>query len=171
MSLGLDDVPVWTWQRLSPRIQFMEGSERQPATERDPSMRCPYCTEVLQADLQTHRHIQDRTGVWEIYSALCASCKRAMILLTMKKKEQDSPYMEILAWPKELNRPPLPPEVVEPYASDYYEASFILADSPRASAALSRRCLQALLREKADVRPGDLSTEIDQSGPGSDPSI
>ncbi len=30
------------------------------------------------------------------------------------------------------------------------------------SAALSRRCLQALLREKAGVKPSDLSREIDQ---------
>ena len=126
-------------------------------------MRCPYCAAVLQADLRTHRHIQDRAGVWEIYSAVCASCKKAMILLTTEKKEKDSPYMEIQAWPKEVNRPLLPPEVVEPYASDYYEACFVLADSPRASAALSRRCLQALLREKADVRPGELSSEIDQA--------
>lgn len=74
-----------------------------------------------------------------------------------------SPDAEIRAWPKEINCPPLPPEVAEPYASDYYEARFVLADSPRASAALSRRCLQALLRDKAEVRPGELSSEIDQA--------
>ena len=79
------------------------------------------------------------------------------------KKEKDSADMEIRAWPKEVDRPPLPPEVVEPYASDYYEACSVLADSPRASAALSRRCLQALLREKAGVGPGDLSSEIEQA--------
>lgn len=126
-------------------------------------MKCPYCTEVLQPDLQTYSHIHDRAGFWEIYSAVCPFCKRAMILLTTKKKDKESPYLEIQAWPKVVNRPPLPAEVVEPYATDYYEACFILADSPRASAALSRRCFQMLLREKADVRPGDLSSEIDQA--------
>jgi Domain of unknown function (DUF4145) len=36
----------------------------------------------------------------------------------------------------------------------------VLADSEKASAALSRRCLQHLLREKAGVKKGDLATEI-----------
>jgi hypothetical protein len=37
-----------------------------------------------------------------------------------------------------------------------------LPDSPKASAALSRRCLQRLLRESAKVKPGDLAKEIQQ---------
>jgi len=37
-----------------------------------------------------------------------------------------------------------------------------LSISPKASAALSRRCLQRLLREKAGVRHGDLAKEIEQ---------
>lgn len=42
----------------------------------------------------------------------------------------------------------------------------MLVDSPKASAALSRRCLQAVLREKAGVQPSDLSREIDAAMPG-----
>ena len=38
----------------------------------------------------------------------------------------------------------------------------MVADSPKASAALGRRCLQHLLREKAGVKPNDLSKEIDE---------
>src|SRR4030088_3523806 len=38
----------------------------------------------------------------------------------------------------------------------------VLADSPKASAALSRRCLQTILREHARVKPQDLSKEIDE---------
>lgn len=141
----------------------MEKLHGQPATEREPPVRCPYCGEALQADLHTQRQIHDRAGVWEIHSGKCASCEKAVILLIAKKQDKSSPYVEIQAWPKEVSRPPLPPEVVEPYASDYYEACFVLADSPRASAALSRRCLQALLREKAGVGPGNLSGEVDQA--------
>jgi hypothetical protein len=37
----------------------------------------------------------------------------------------------------------------------------ILADSPRASAALSRRCLQQLLRNEAGAPPSDLYHEIE----------
>jgi len=38
----------------------------------------------------------------------------------------------------------------------------VLPDSPKASAALSHRCLQNLLREKAGVKPGNLANEIQQ---------
>ncbi len=38
----------------------------------------------------------------------------------------------------------------------------MLADSPKTSAALSRRCLQNLLREKGGVKAGDLTHEIQQ---------
>ena len=37
-----------------------------------------------------------------------------------------------------------------------------LADSPKASAALSRRCLQAILRDHAGVKHGNLAGEIQQ---------
>ena len=45
---------------------------------------------------------------------------------------------------------------------DYREACLVLADSPKASAALSRRCLQHILREKAGVRQGNLYNEIQE---------
>ena len=67
-----------------------------------------------------------------------------------------------MVWPKRVARSPLPPEVPQQFASDYREACNVLADSPKSSAAMSRRCLQDLLREKAGVKPGDLSAEIDQ---------
>ncbi|OYV83420.1 MAG: hypothetical protein B7X04_04345 [Parcubacteria group bacterium 21-54-25] len=68
-----------------------------------------------------------------------------------------------LAYPKGVSRAPLPPEVDDPVlVSDYKEACLVLADSPKASAALSRRCLQRLLREKAGITPADLSAEIDE---------
>lgn len=48
------------------------------------------------------------------------------------------------------------------FTADYKEACLVLADSPKASAALSRRCLQHLLREKAKVKPSDLANEIQE---------
>jgi len=48
------------------------------------------------------------------------------------------------------------------FAEDYIEACLVLPDSPKASAALSRRCLQHLLREEAKVKPGNLADEIQQ---------
>jgi hypothetical protein len=51
-------------------------------------------------------------------------------------------------------------EVPEELSADYKEACLVLPDSAKASAALSRRCLQVLLREVAKVKPSDLSREI-----------
>jgi hypothetical protein len=65
-------------------------------------------------------------------------------------------------WPKGVARSPVPPEVPPGIAEDYKEACLVLSDSPKASAALSRRCLQKLLRQSAGVKPGDLSAEIQQ---------
>lgn len=59
-------------------------------------------------------------------------------------------------------RPPCPAQVPPKFAEDYSEACLVLSDSPKASAALSRRCLQNLLREAAKVKPDDLSGEIQQ---------
>jgi hypothetical protein len=64
--------------------------------------------------------------------------------------------------PKAVARVPLSTDVPEAYAADYREACNVLVDSPKASAALSRRCLQHLLREKAQVKPSDLYNEIQE---------
>ena len=48
------------------------------------------------------------------------------------------------------------------FTEDYGEACLILADSAKASAALSRRCLQHILREKASVKHGTLFSEIQE---------
>jgi hypothetical protein len=59
-------------------------------------------------------------------------------------------------------RAPLPTVVPSQFAEDYTEACLTIADSPKASAALSRRCLQNLLREHAGVKPSNLDNEIAQ---------
>ena len=66
-------------------------------------------------------------------------------------------------YPKAIARNPVPPEVDDQsLVADYKEACLVLADSAKASAALSRRCLQHILREKASVKHADLSAEIDE---------
>jgi hypothetical protein len=67
-----------------------------------------------------------------------------------------------LVRPKISGRPPVPPEVTKKYADDYKESCLVIADSPKASAALSRRCLQHLLRGEAKVKHQDLYNEIQE---------
>ena len=57
-----------------------------------------------------------------------------------------------LIHPKATSRQPVPAEVPEEFAADYREACLVLADSPKASAALSRRCLQHILQEKSGAK-------------------
>jgi len=56
----------------------------------------------------------------------------------------------------------LPLEVPTPFAQDYQEACTVLEDSPKASAALSRRCLQRLLKEQAGTRKTNLAAQIQE---------
>ena len=67
-----------------------------------------------------------------------------------------------LIHPKVPNRQPIPPEVPPEFTEDYREACQVLSESPKASAALSRRCLQLILHEKAGVKKGNLKQEIDE---------
>jgi hypothetical protein len=72
------------------------------------------------------------------------------------------PRYRALVYPKAALRPPCPREVPTTLAEDYNEACLVLSDSPKASAALSRRCLQNMLREAAKVKPGNLADEIQE---------
>lgn len=58
---------------------------------------------------------------------------------------------------------PQPDYIPEQIRQDYLEACLISADSPKASAALSRRCLQGIIRdfwELPDNKRGNLGAEI-----------
>ena len=57
-----------------------------------------------------------------------------------------------LIHPKATSRQPVPAEVPEEFTADYKEACLVLADSPKASAALSRRCLQHIQQEKSGAK-------------------
>jgi hypothetical protein len=69
---------------------------------------------------------------------------------------------EWLVRPKAALRPPAPTEVPKNIAEEYDEACLVLSDSPKSSAAMSRRCLQHLLRDAAKVKPSELANEIQE---------
>ena len=94
-------------------------------------------------------------------TAVCPNCDAVIIWLVSSKgtyledyehKPDQATEYRTPVWPRHTGRPPVPPEVPDAYSKDYREACLILADSPNASAALSRRCLQLILNEKAGVR-------------------
>lgn len=55
-----------------------------------------------------------------------------------------------------------PNYIPKPILDDYNEACLIKDLSPRASATLSRRCLQGIIRDFWQVKPGRLAGEIEQ---------
>lgn len=67
-----------------------------------------------------------------------------------------------LVHPKAISRADAPANLPDKYKGDYSEACLVLADSPKASAALSRRCVQNLLREEAKTNKKDLADQIQE---------
>ena len=123
-------------------------------------MKCPHCLESFHEQMK-HVDIGDiNDRKWFIRHQACPACKRAIIFLNFVGN--DRTYANRLVEPKSISRGPVPKDVPDLFANDYKEACLTLADSPKASAALGRRCLQNILREKAGVKKSDLSKEIDQ---------
>ncbi|HBI50592.1 MAG TPA: hypothetical protein DDY21_01950 [Candidatus Moranbacteria bacterium] len=84
------------------------------------------------------------------------------MIISLKNGLRNGAIQSRIVEPKGVARSPLPSEVIDPYAQNYKEACNVLADSCKASAALSRRCLQLILRDRAGVKKQDLSKEIQE---------
>lgn len=123
-------------------------------------MKCPHCLVEFHDELTHNSVVSDVEGTWIASSCKCPACKKSIIYLGLHNGKMIT--MQTLARPKSISRALIPREVPKKYATDYQEACLILSDSPKASAALSRRCLQKLLRDEAKVKPGNLSNEIQE---------
>ena len=122
-------------------------------------MKCPHCLTSFHSNPDTSRLGSDEDGTWNVSYELCPECNRLIVKLVLLRSNYHPAY--ILVRPKGFSRSPLPSEVDDiQVVEDYSEAALVLNDSPKASAALSRRCLQHILREKGGVTKSDLSSEI-----------
>lgn len=75
----------------------------------------------------------------------CPKCNGVTIEITFYYKDSTTVFERIQAYPRTGPFPPAPKEVPSTIALDYSEANEVLPISAKASAALSRRCLQAIL--------------------------
>jgi len=129
-------------------------------------MKCPHCLTDFHHSEQRHHIETDQDGAWGYGHCRCSACRRIIIRLFSAKTYSPNTRLwsadtsSRLIRPKASGRPPLPADVPADYSLDYTDACSVLADSAKASAALSRRCLQHLLREKVAVKPQDLAREI-----------
>lgn len=127
-------------------------------------MKCSHCLVSFHDSPTTVELGQDKDGYWFALYEQCPACGHNLISLQHRRLTQVGwkVIKSFLAYPRALSRPPLDPAVTKEFAADYNEACRTLTDSPKASAALSRRCLQHVLREKGGVKNGNLYDEIQQ---------
>jgi len=128
--------------------------------------KCPHCLTVVQfVDTPLNHHAGSSNWSWfdlktendrvRVGIAECPNCHRPII--SMEKEGQAR-----LVYPLGSGRPPVPSEVPRHIAEDYSEACLVIPFSPKASAALSRRCLQAVLREAGGSAKNNLVEQIDE---------
>jgi hypothetical protein len=130
------------------------------------SARCPHCGTFVQFAEGATEDLQVK-GYWTDYSVRwveCPHCHGVVIALTHHPKGEST--QETLIYPLNSQRAPVSPEVPLAIKSDYDEAALILPLSAKGSAALSRRCLQAVLANAGNANPKiDLSRQIDEVAP------
>jgi len=136
-------------------------------------MKCPHCLVEFHPRAEEKDIGDDVNGLWKITKYNCPnpSCKQIILFLKNHEGEIDvisnrltltGEIKTTLIHPRGISRAPLSTEVPNEFTKDYKEACLVLSDSPKASAALSRRCLQNILRGVAKVKHANLSDEIQQ---------
>jgi hypothetical protein len=133
-------------------------------------MKCPHCG-IAFHDAWTSVEIGyvDKTlptEGWWAKMTVCPACKKAIIDLEQSivyssgQFVQTDPQQRLRVYPANTFRKPTPNEVPPGIKEDYEEACKVLPVSNKASAALSRRCLQAVLQAQGYTQR-DLAVQID----------
>jgi phage terminase large subunit GpA-like protein len=126
-------------------------------------MDCPHCGKGFHEQWQNSL-FYGATGAhpfrWDARVAICPACKDAVVDIWRLQGSTNEPVATIRAYPRTTFRRPTPQEVPAHIRQDYEEAWSVLPISNKASAALSRRCLQAILREQGYPQH-DLARQID----------
>jgi hypothetical protein len=128
-------------------------------------MKCPHCGINIHSNwqeqylLRDQRGLSDKSGIWFYRTAVCPGCENATIDIGQSIDAMGN-KLWAQVYPSGAHRGPVPSEVPERITKDYVEACSVLPISAKASAALSRRCLQNMLRSHGYTAK-DLAKEID----------
>ncbi len=139
-------------------------------------MKCPRCQlgVHIQADRSVYeirdesdRAINGKYGA-EVSHGLCPECGKLLVMLREGPLvvHEEGPELQAVI----VEQPLFPAgdyrqvdeSVPERYRRDFQEAALLVNLSPRASAALSRRLLQTLIRDEYRIKKGDLYHEIEE---------
>ena len=135
-------------------------------------MICPHCSTSVKFEWHHEGPIGDfdadnNKGHFLIYDH-CPNCNKNVVYYsycTFYKSEYghgnvEEKINEKLIYPNK-NKFEFIDYISPKYLEDYEEAFKVLSASPKASAALSRRLLQMILRDEYNVKKGSLSSEIE----------
>lgn len=125
-------------------------------------MKCRHCLVEFHDTWQNFPPVNDADGWFTVLHTTCAACKRLQVAYTRAQPVAIYSGSRVFLYPRAVSREPLDPAVPPKFAADYVEACNVLDISPKASAALSRRILQHVLRECAKVTAPNLDREIQQ---------
>ena len=150
---------------LVPQEQFLESL-------RQASPQCAHCGVRYHDDPKIGNIGADSAGTWAAIWRVCPACKKIIIQLTTRgfvtigqaSVSGISPDL-MLVYPPAHFRLPCPAQVRAEdalLADDYTEACRVLPASAKASAALSRRCLQHILTTKAGTKSKELAQQIQE---------
>jgi len=110
---------------------------------------------------------------WFLRMTICPACTGETLNILRRRIHQGvlaaRPEIDSIAYPQSTFRKPTPNEVPKEIRADYEEACKVLPISNKASAALSRRCLQAILRAHGYPQK-DLAQQIDALLKEADPA-
>lgn len=136
-------------------------------------MKCPTCRKEFHPQPDKKQAYfsasddKDSEAGFGIAVQLCPSCHNLVVIYqegtaieTTEVWLTDIEHEEVI-YP-ESSEHELPEEIPDTFRNDFEEAAQALEYSPKASAALSRRLLQKVLREKLGIKKKDLSLEIDE---------
>jgi len=142
-------------------------------------MRCPHCTTDFHENWFSNVLARDGRGFivqydgqeafWHYRTTLCSKCKDVIIEIAPISTDGRHRLLDWrMVYPIGASRGPVSPEVPSDIADDYIEACNVLPISPKASAALSRRCLQNILHTfgyKARTLDKDIGLLLDEPDP------
>lgn len=128
-------------------------------------MKCPHCGIHFHDNWEEQYVVRNGQNInWRYRTAYCPGpgCKKLTIEFGQPSTSGTTAgnWVWRQVYPIGANRGPVPPEVRAEIAQDYIEACNVLLISPKASAALSRRCLENMLHEHG-YKARDLAKEID----------
>lgn len=116
-------------------------------------MECPHCQ--IEIDVKPHTFAlgEDQEGTWQVSSCRCPACDHLIVDIGTKEGRT------FPVWPAS-SRPRLSDDVPVEFAAEYHTAARILAESPEASAAISRRLLHRFLAGHAGAGGGGLADQV-----------